>query len=209
MLFVTELPIAYKTATCLVAEFILNPGGKGVSMKQVRQLLQYLAMVTTLTVIFGTFDYLRAANFFCSSGNTTCLIAAINSANGLRGKHTINLESGVYTLQIIDNATDGANGLPSIKRSIEMRGSTGDLPVTIERDPSAPSFSIFHIALGGELSLEGVNVRRRDIAATMFGGGVAIFNRGVTILHESIVSDSSSGIYNTGTLKILEEYHRE
>ena len=167
MLFVAELPIAYKRSLFGNRVDFWNSEERAFNMKQVKRLLKYLAVITCLIVIFGTLDCVRAANFFCSSGNTTCLIAAINSANGLRGKHTINLESGVYTLQIIENATDGANGLPSIKRSIEIRGSTGDLPVTIERDPGAPSFSIFYIALGGELSLEGVNVRRRDIAAIL------------------------------------------
>ena len=45
----------------------------------------------------------HAAEFFCSSGDVSCLIDAINSANGMPGEHIINLEPGSYTLQTIDN----------------------------------------------------------------------------------------------------------
>ena len=44
-----------------------------------------------------------AAEFFCQSSNVTCLITAINDANGLPGEHVINLEPGSYTLQSVDN----------------------------------------------------------------------------------------------------------
>jgi hypothetical protein len=40
---------------------------------------------------------LFAAEFFCSGGDVTCLIVAINEANGLPGEHTIILEPGNYT----------------------------------------------------------------------------------------------------------------
>ncbi|MGZ8533735.1 MAG: hypothetical protein ACXW6J_24860, partial [Candidatus Binatia bacterium] len=73
---------------------------------------------------FGVVTPLQAAKFNCSSGDVTCLIAAINKANEKSGQHTITLEPGVYSLQISDNNTDGANGLPSIRRAIRIQAKT-------------------------------------------------------------------------------------
>ena len=78
---------------------------------------------------FGVVAPLHAAKFHCSSGDVTCLIAAINTANGKSGQHTINLEPGIYTLQITDNNTDGPNGLPSISRAIRIQATTDDSPL--------------------------------------------------------------------------------
>ena len=110
--------------------------------------------------LFGVVAPLHAAKFHCSSGDVTCLIAAINTANEKSGQHTINLEPGIYTLQITDNDTDGPNGLPSISRAIRIQATTDDPPTVIERDPSAASFRIFHVSLSGQLSLDGVTVKR-------------------------------------------------
>jgi hypothetical protein len=150
---------------------------------------------------------LDAAEFFCSSGNVTCLIGAINDANKRAGKHIINLEPGPYTLQAVDNATDGPNGLPSIKRAIQIRAATGDMPTFIEADPSAPLFRIFHVSVSGELRLEGVTVRR-GFLGLFEGTGGAIFNRGMTILRDSFVTDSfvsagTGAIHNIGTLNVF------
>ena len=96
----------------------------------------------------------HATEFSCSSGDVTCLIAAINSANGMPGDHIINLEPGSYTLQAVDNGF--VNGLPVISSSIRIQGSAEDPPTVIERDPNAPEFRIFEVSADGELSLVGV-----------------------------------------------------
>jgi hypothetical protein len=143
------------------------------------------------------------AEFFCPSGNVTCLIAAINDANGMPGEHVVNLEPGIYTLQIIDNRTEGPNGLPSISRSIRIQAAADDPVTVIERDPAAQAFRIFHVSASGELVLDGVTVQRGD---TGLAGGPAIFNRGVTSLQNSIVADNlgeSGAIHNIGTLNVF------
>jgi hypothetical protein len=96
-------------------------------------LLVSLQAVTFIVFIHGALEVVHAADFSCppimlagsamATGDVTCLIAAINSANGMPGQHVINLAPGIYTLQIVDNNTDGANGLPSIKRSIQIQSS--------------------------------------------------------------------------------------
>jgi hypothetical protein len=155
-----------------------------------------------IVLFLGAPEPLHAADFYCASGNVPCLIAAINDANAMAGQHVINLAPGIYTLQMVDNMTDGANGLPSIKRSIQIQSSADDPPTVIERDPGAQRFRIFHVSLGGELTLEGVTVQRGSEGI----GGSAIFNRGMTSLRNTIVTDSigeEGAIYNVGTLNVL------
>src|SRR5262252_5039511 len=74
-------------------------------------------LVALLIGALGLAQPLRAAHFTCTSGDVTCLIAAINKANGK--KNTINLEPGTYTLTAIDNGIDSdSNGLPVITGTV-------------------------------------------------------------------------------------------
>ncbi len=168
-------------------------------------LLARLQIVALIVFFLGTVGSAHGADFFCSSGDVTCLIASINQANGIPGSHTITLEPGVYMLETVDNVTDGANGLPSIMGPIEIKAFADGPPTVIERDPGAPPFRIFHVSLSGELSLEGLTVRR-GLNPTGFPSGPAILNRGTISLQESMVTDSrgrSGGvIHNTGRLTV-------
>ena len=174
--------------------------------------MKKLALTVTLLALWAI-EPVHAAEFFCPSGDVTCLIAAINNANGMPGAHVINLEPGSYTLQVVDNITDGPNGLPSIKRSILIQATAEDLPTVIERDlnlnapqfPFGTQFRIFHVSVAGELELEGVTVQRGSLIVPPLGGN-AIFNRGVTTLRDSIVTDNigeEGAILNIGTLNVL------
>ena len=151
---------------------------------------------------FGVAAPLHAAKFHCSSGDVTCLIAAINQANEKSGQHTITLDPGIYTLQTTDNMIDGANGLPSMRRAIRILPSVDDAPTVIERDPGAQSFRIFHVARSGRLTVTGITVARGEGPS-----GMAIFNLGVTTLQDSVITNSTGGergaIYNSGKLKVL------
>ena len=51
----------------------------------------------------------HAAQFFCSSGDVTCLIKAINEANTHAGADTINLDPGTYTPDFISRLQRSAN----------------------------------------------------------------------------------------------------
>jgi hypothetical protein len=103
-----------------------------------------------------------AAEFFCS--DVACLIASINKANSLPGEQTIFLEPGTYTLTTVDNDTGDPNGLPSIRRTIEIRQN--DQLTTIERDPGAPNFRLFHVApFGGTSGSMGWGLERLWLAA--------------------------------------------
>src|SRR5262249_33805939 len=151
-----------------------------------------LQVATAIVFIPWALEPVHAADFSCPPimppgsampiGDVECLIDAINSANGMTGKHIINLEPGIYTLQV---AFFGGNMLPVITSSIRIQPSAEDSPTVIERDPGAPPFRIFEVSIGGELTLDGLTIQRGA-----GGVGAAILNLGVTSLQNSIVTDS-------------------
>jgi len=169
-----------------------------------RCVVRGLPMLALVALLFGKLEPVRADDFFCSSGDVSCLIAAINSANVIVGKHAIVLEPGIYTLQVVNNSNDGANGLPSITNSILIEASADDPATIIERSLSAAFFRIFHVSVGGKLSLEGITVQR---GVNGLDSGAAILNRGVTSLQNSIVTNSGAekqAIRNLGTLNVFK-----
>lgn len=148
--------------------------------------------------------HINAAEFSCSSGNVTCLIASINQANTLPGQHVINLDPGTYTLQAIDNEQ---NGLPIIRSALQITAVDDELPTVIERDAAAPVFRIFSVAPGAELILQGITIQRGGSAPNFsLLSDTAIQNLGTTSLYNSAVRDSSGeggAIGNNGTLNII------
>jgi hypothetical protein len=160
-------------------------------------------VVVLTLIILWPFKSMYAAEFFCPSGNVTCLIAAINEANGMLGEHVINLEPGIYTLQqAIGNVVFGGTGLPSITGSIRIHPSAENSPTIIERDLNAAFFRILQISSGGELILDKMILQRGR-----GNFGTAIFNQGMLSLQDSIVTDNSFGeagaIHNLGTLNVI------
>jgi len=144
----------------------------------------------------------RAAEFDVGC-NVTELIGAINTANGNGQADTINLAAGcTYTLTTVEDTTDGDNGLPSIITPITINGHGA----TIERSGSAPDFRIFHVASGGDLTLNNITIANGK--ATDYGGG--IYNDGGTVnISYSTLSDNTAavegggGVYNSsGTVGI-------
>ena len=178
----------------------------------------YAKAVVSVILFLGALQSSHAAEFFCPSGNVTCLIAAIKESNQNSQENTINLAVGTYTLQTVDNnivgpegLLEGPNGLPSITGRITIRQD--DLGATIERDPAAQPFRLFHVSSGGSLHLFGLGLRYgRD--ASDFGGG-AIFNRGVLRVERSAIYQNTkttgpgfhtvggAGISNRGQALIL------
>ena len=106
----------------------------------------------------------HAAEFFCPTGNVTCLIASINEANGDPGEHTITLEPGAYSLHA-ESSLD--SGLPVITSSIRIQPSAEEVATVIVRDAAAAgSFRIFTVALGARLNLVGITVLRSHSASS-------------------------------------------
>ncbi len=168
---------------------------------------------SALTAIFLFFlppvRNIDAAEFSCPSGNVPCLISSIETANLLPGAHAILLDPGIYTLSASlrtptdPSVADAVNGLPSIKSSVRIEAVSDTDPTVIERDANAAEFfRIFHVSLGGELFLNGITLRRGRSGPFM---GPAIFNRGVTSLQNSVVTEGTGeagAIHNRGILNI-------
>ena len=118
--------------------------------------------------------------------DSDALIEAINMANGNNWANRLELATDcTYTLTAVDNNTDGGNGLPSITSNITIEGNGA----TIERSEvvGTPDFRIFHVAGGGDLSLNELTVRN---GWAPDGGG--IFSLGQLHLTNSIVNQNNA-----------------
>ncbi|MEM8642878.1 MAG: CHAT domain-containing protein [Cyanobacteria bacterium P01_G01_bin.54] len=135
------------------------------------------------------------------------LIAHITTANGNGQADTINLANNI-TLTVVDNPTDGANGLPSINATDTL--TINGMENTIARGAAAPDFRIFHVAAGAELELNETTIS----GGSLNGNGGGIYNRGNVILNNSTVSGNTAdpgfgrrggGIHSdaTGTLSLF------
>jgi len=153
----------------------------------------------------------NAAVFNVSAGDVTGLINAITAANGSPGPNTINLAASTYTLTVVNNTTDGANGLPDITGEIIINGN-GSI---VERSSAAPSLRVFHVASTGKLTLNALTVRN-GMADSGYGGG--LYNSGIVTVSNSVITNNSAttsgggettsipsyggGIYNIGTVTV-------
>lgn len=143
----------------------------------------------------------RAEIFNIADSDEAGLIQAINDANANAEADEINLAPGsIYTLTVVDNSTDGDNGLPSITTEITINGNGA-----IVRRTAAgfPQMRIFHVSVGGNLTLNDVSLRNGraidggNSAAERAGG--AIYNAGTTtIVGCSILQNRSGGGSGSG-----------
>src|ERR1051326_108891 len=129
-----------------------------------KTLVAYAALL--LLAFINSPTTVNAANFACGSGDVACLIAAMKTANANGQANTITLAAGNYVLAVIDNNTDGPNGLPSITGPLTIDGLSDEL-TNIVRDPGAPDFRLIHIAKAGSLTLRKVTLHAGDV---IYGG---------------------------------------
>jgi len=146
-------------------------------------------IVMSLVVVLGLAPPSGAAFFACASGDTACLITAINTANANGEVNLIRLDAGTYTLTAVDNNTDVSNGLPSVTSPLTI-GGNGSGNTIIERAASAPQFRIFHVAQSGLLNLEDLTVRGGSLGGAVVLGGGGILNRGTLVVTHCAVTDN-------------------
>ena len=123
------------------------------------------------------------------------------------GADTIELDiSLTYLLDVVDNSTEGGNGLPSITSEITINGNGS----TIQRDALAPDFRIFHLGVGGTLTLNDVTITGGVASGPLVSGqrGGGIYNNGaVTFSNSTLRGNSASltggGIYILGSAIII------
>jgi hypothetical protein len=181
-----------------------------------------IIVVTVAVFLVGVaFSTAYAREFFCQSGDVTCLVNAIKKANTTQRPDTIKLEAGVYTLRTVaETNDDGPNGLPSIKTEITIVGN-GPNSTIIERDPTfgrpfdpgalGPQFRILYVTEAGNLTLDNLAIRGGVLFGSANDSGPGIFNRGATNITDSIIAQnigifgSGGGIFNVGgTLTVAD-----
>ncbi len=170
----------------------------------------------TLLCIFMVIGWVKVGNsaeFHCAAGDIACLITSIETANTNGETNTISLEAGTYTLTTVNNETEGPNGLPSITSTLRILGA-GAATTIIEREEDTPSFRQFHIAEGGDLSLDQLTVQGGELSEdTIPEVGLGILNRGTLTVTNSLITNNTSdfsntlggtggGLYNSGTATI-------
>ena len=126
-------------------------------MKQQRRMRMGGMLALAAVALVITPQLAAAGNW--SVKNVSELVAAINAANQAGGVNTINLAPGrTFTLTVVNNATDGPNGLPVIaaNNNLTIRGSGA----TLARSKAAgtPAFRLFDVAPGASLTLESLTL---------------------------------------------------
>jgi hypothetical protein len=136
-----------------------------------------------------------------TAGSVMDLIKDINAANQAGGTNSITLTANTtFDLTAVNNATNGANGLPVISGggkkvaadNLTIVGSSGDI---IQRDSASgtPAFRLFDVASGGSLTLQNVTLQ----GGLAFGSGAAadggaIYNQGTLTLINTVVQDNTA-----------------
>lgn len=153
-----------------------------------------------------------------TAGSVADLIADINAANQAGGSNTILLAANTtFDLTMVNNTSDGANGLPVIvaNNNLTISGQGGDI---LQRDPAAAAFRLFDVASGASLALTNLTLQNgqargfRGSAASAEGG--AIYNQGGLDLNGVVVQNNlaqgtlhswlpaGGGIYSDGVLTL-------
>jgi hypothetical protein len=154
-------------------------------------------VVVALASCIGLWHPSQAAEFTCVGGDVDCLIDAIQTANANGEENTITLEAGTYTLAVVDNTTNGPNGLPSVISAfpLTVRGAGAESTI-IERAASAPAFRLVHVAATGTLTLKELTLQGGRVS----GAGGGIFNSigGTLTLTNCTLSGNSTTVFGVG-----------
>jgi hypothetical protein len=166
-------------------------------------------------MFLGAFGYAStssAANFACASGDVSCLVSAIHTANGNGQANTITLAAGNYILTGVDNITDGANGLPSITGVLTIVGAGSDATFIQQDSGANPQFRLMHVGATGNLTLQRLTLR--GCCRPGFSGlqvdGAGLFNAGTVSIENFAVTGNftragrGGGIFNAGLMTITK-----
>jgi hypothetical protein len=152
------------------------------------------------------------------------LIADIKAANLAGGQNTITLTAPTaapYVLTVVDNGTDGANGLPVIAANDNLTiAGNGDTIArkAVNTPGGTPAFRLFDVALSASLTLQNLTLQGGwATGAGVFAEGGAIYNHdqatldlnGVTVQNNIAQGvdgrggpAAGGGIFSSGTLTL-------
>jgi hypothetical protein len=157
-----------------------------------------------------------------TAGTVADLIGDINAANLAGGSNTITLSSGTtFTLNTVNNTTDGATGLPVIAANDNLTITGNGDAIARSTHNGTPAFRLLDVAGGASLTLNNLTLQ----GGLAFGAGVsaeggAIYNQGTLLLGGVTVQNNSAqgspgqgngavgqsaaggGIFSSGTLSL-------
>lgn len=148
----------------------------------------------------------------CSNVETRCsLRAAIQEANALGGSHTITLGIRTYEIDTIGAAGEdaAAQGDLDVTSDITITGASTTGTIIEAGGDGLPQDRVFHVLLGGSLTLDRLTVRDGSAATSGSFQGGGILNEGVLELSRCLVTgnraNAGGGVLNhLGTLVVDE-----
>src|ERR1041385_8419406 len=178
-------------------------------MKIRKQLLFLITLIALFGVAIVGVQRVYGTNFNIANGDVPGLIAAINAANSNNADDTINLAAGgTYTLLVVDNSTNGDNGLPAIGADNGHKLTIKGNGATIQRSTAGgtPDFRIFYIASGARVTISVLTVTNGNVTGGSFpadsGGGIFNDHASLTMSNCKVSGNSADGngggIYNNG-----------
>src|ERR1043166_6264298 len=173
-------------------------------MKIRKQLLFLITLIALFGVAIVGVQRVYGANFNIANGDVPGLIAAINAANSNNADDTINLAAGgTYTLLVVDNSTNDANGLQAIGADNGHKLTIKGNRATIQRSTGGGIYNDGESS-GGSATLMLTNSTLSGNTASFWGGG--IYNDGSSsgsatlTLSNSTLSGNSAANYGGGIL---------
>jgi hypothetical protein len=128
-----------------------------------------------------------------TAASVSALIADINAANAAGGSNTIVLAANTtFDLTVVNNTTNGANGLPVIaaKDNLTISGQGGDI---LQRDTTVAAFRLFDVASGGTLTLDNLTLQNGLASGSGSSAeGGAIYNQGSLALNGVTVQNNTA-----------------
>ena len=189
-----------RRSVCLGREKLRLGGGTGArGIKPIVTLLEGRTLLSQLSLTVNTLADDPSGNI---PGYTT-LRDAITQANASTdSQEVINFASG------LQGTIDLTQALPDLKNNIDLEGP-GAKNLTVQRDSSAPDFSVFTVDTGATVNLSGLTISGGNhiggLAADVGGG---IDNLGTLTVSNSVFSSNTAsdggGLFNSGTLMVTD-----
>lgn len=158
-------------------------------------------------LVVTTFDPNAAEDGQCSLieaiVNSNDDVATYGDCVSGSGPDTVVLQDGVYALNAVDHVDNGNNGLPAITGAIAIEGN-GATVTRVARGVAGPGLQmrIFHVAAGGNLTLNNLTISNGEATAGAGGGGIRNAGGSVTLLDCTVTGNTTYGANGGGILNV-------
>ena len=147
------------------------------------------ALVGSLVIgLLGFTATVEGRTFKCTSGDVTCLLAAIDAANGSTREHRVVLAAGVYTIDAPSRPELAPTGI-ALTGMLTIRGA-GAADTIIQRTAGSTSFGLIRVLGTGRLTLERLTLTGGASEPSAAGGGID--SLGQLIVRDSVIESNGS-----------------